>query len=91
VIICEPTFTVVRAVAGSVVIVRDGPERVKMVFVVRMEDSSSVIDRRVVKLSVVLREFLVRKVNVKLKMILRSGWIVVINVLKTIFEPFKLV
>jgi hypothetical protein len=73
VIVCELTFTVVRAVAGSVIIVRDGPERVKMVFVVRIEDSSSVIDRRVIKLSVVLGEFLVRKVNVELEMILRSG------------------
>jgi hypothetical protein len=73
VIIYKPNLTVVQAVAGSVVIARDSPERVKIVFVVRTEDSSSVIDRCVIKLSVVLGEFLVRKVNVKLKIIFRSG------------------
>jgi hypothetical protein len=73
VIVYELTFTVVWAVAGSIMIVRDSPERVKIVFVVRTEDSSSVIDRCVIKLSVVLGDFLVRKVNVKLKIIFRSG------------------
>jgi hypothetical protein len=91
VIVYELTFTVVWAVAGSIMIVRDSPERVKIVFVMRMEDSSGIIDRRVIKLSVVLGEILVRKVNVELEMILRSSWIIVINVLKTIFERFKLV
>jgi hypothetical protein len=62
----------VRAVAGGVVTIRDSPERVKMVFVVRIKDSGGVIDRRVIKLCVVLEEFLVRKVNVELTMILRS-------------------
>jgi hypothetical protein len=91
VIVCKLILTIVRAVAGSVVVIRDSPEGVKMVFVVRMEDSSSVIDRRGIKLCVVLGEFLVRKVNVDLKMILRSCWIVVINLYKTIFKSFKLV
>jgi hypothetical protein len=59
--------------SGSVVIVRDGLERVKMVFVVRIEDSSSIIDGRVVRLGIVLGEFLVRKINIELKIILRSG------------------
>jgi hypothetical protein len=54
------------------VFVRNSLERVKVVFIVRIEDSSSVIDRRVVELYVVLGEFLVREVNVKLKIILRS-------------------
>jgi hypothetical protein len=51
-------------------IIRDSPERVKVVFIVRVEDSSSVIDRRVIEFCVVLGEFLVREVNVKLKVIL---------------------
>jgi hypothetical protein len=72
VVVCDLILTVVQAVAGGVVIVRNSPERVKMVFIVRIEDGSSVIDRRVVKLCVVLGEFLVREVNIKLKMILRS-------------------
>jgi hypothetical protein len=72
VIVCEPILTVVQAVAGGVVIVRNGPERVKMVFIVRMEDGGGVIDRRVVELCVVLGKFLVREVNIELKMILRS-------------------
>jgi hypothetical protein len=42
------------------------------VFIVQIENSSSVIDRRFVKLCVVLKEFLVREVNIKLKIILRS-------------------
>jgi hypothetical protein len=54
VIVCEPAVTVVFAVAGDVVVVGDGPERVKVVFIVRVEDSSSVIDRRVIKFCVVL-------------------------------------
>jgi hypothetical protein len=63
----------VQAVAGSVVVIRDSLEGVKIVFVVQIEDSSSVIiDRRVIKLCVVLGEFLVRKVNVNLKIVLRS-------------------
>jgi hypothetical protein len=91
VIICKPTFAVVRAVADGVVIIEDGLERIKVVFIVRVEDSSGVIDKRVVKLCVVLGEFLTSEVNVKLEMILWSRWVVVINVLKTIFERFKLV
>jgi hypothetical protein len=55
VIVREPALAVVRAVAGGVVIVWDGPERVKVVFLVWMEDSSGVIDKRVVKFCVVLR------------------------------------
>jgi hypothetical protein len=62
----------VQAVAGSVVVIRDSLEGVKIVFIVQIENSSSVIDRRVIKLCVVLGEFLVRKVNVNLKIILRS-------------------
>jgi hypothetical protein len=44
----------VIVVAGGVVIVRDSPERVKVVFIVRMEDRSCVIDRRVIEVCVVL-------------------------------------
>jgi hypothetical protein len=44
----------VIAVAGRVIIVRDSLERVKVVFVMQIEDRSSVIDRRVIKLCVVL-------------------------------------
>jgi hypothetical protein len=62
----------VQAVAGSVVVIRDSLEGVKIVFIVQIENSSSVIDRRVIKLCVVLGEFLVRKINVNLKIILRS-------------------
>jgi hypothetical protein len=54
VIVCEPVLAEVIAVAGGVVIVRDGPERVKVVFVMRMEDRGGVIDRRVIELCVVL-------------------------------------
>jgi hypothetical protein len=61
----------VQAIAGSVVVIRNSLEGVKIVFVVQIENSSSVIDRRVIKLCVVLGEFLVRKVNVNLKIILR--------------------
>jgi len=70
VIVREPVFAEVIAVAGGVVIVRDSPERVKVVFIVRMEDCSCVIDRRVIELCVVLREFLVGEVNVELEVIL---------------------
>jgi hypothetical protein len=62
----------VQAVISSIVVIRDSLEGVKIVFIVQIEDSSSVIDRRVIKLCVVLGEFLVRKVNVNLKIILRS-------------------
>jgi hypothetical protein len=55
VIVLEPALPVVWAVAGGVVIVWDGPERVKVVFIVWMEDSSGVIDGRVIKFCVVLR------------------------------------
>jgi hypothetical protein len=54
VIVCEPVLAEVIAVAGGVVIVGDGPERVKVVFIVRIEDSSGVIDRRVIEFCVVL-------------------------------------
>jgi hypothetical protein len=70
VIVQEPAVAVVSAVASSIMIIRDSPERVKVVFIVRVEDSSSVIDRRVIEFCVVLGEFLVREVNVKLKVIL---------------------
>jgi hypothetical protein len=70
VIIRELVFVKVIAVAGSVIIVRDSLERVKVVFIVRIENCSCVIDRRVIKFCVVLREFLVGEVNVKLKVIL---------------------
>jgi hypothetical protein len=72
VIVCKLILTVVQAVAGSVVIVRNSLERVKIVFIVRIENGGSVIDRRVIKLCVVLGEFLVREVNIKLEIILRS-------------------
>jgi hypothetical protein len=39
-IVCEPVLAVVLAVAGDVMIVRDSPEHVKVVFIVRMEDFS---------------------------------------------------
>jgi hypothetical protein len=61
------------------------------VFVVRIEDCSSVIDRRVVKLCVVLTQLCVSKVNVSNKVIFRSLWVVVINLPKAIFKRFKLV
>jgi hypothetical protein len=70
VVIREPTFAVVRTVTSGVVIIRDGPERVKVIFVVRMEDSSIVIDRRIIKLCVALRQFLVSKFNVEHKVVL---------------------
>jgi hypothetical protein len=44
----------VIAVAGRVIVVRDSLERVKVVFIVQIEDSSGVIDRRVIKFCVVL-------------------------------------
>jgi hypothetical protein len=70
VIVHEPAVAVVSAIVGGVVIVGDSPECVKVVFIMQVEDSSSVIDRRVIKFCVVLREFLVREVNVKRKLIL---------------------
>jgi hypothetical protein len=54
VIIRELVLAEVIAIASGVVIVRDGLERVKVVFIVRIEDRSSVIDRRVIKFCVVL-------------------------------------
>ena len=90
-IIREPVFAEVIAVAGGVVIVRDSPERVKVVFIVRMEDCSCVIDRRVIEFCVVLREFLVGEVNVELEVILWGRRRVVINLYKTIFKSLKLV
>jgi hypothetical protein len=56
-----------------------------------MEDYSSVIDRRIVKLCVVLTQLYVSKVDVSDKVIFRSVWVVVINLPKAIFERFKLV
>lgn len=78
-IIQESAVAVVGAVVCSVVIVRDSPERIKVVFIVRVEDSSSVIDKRFIEFCVVLEEFLVREVDVELEMILWGTPIVVIN------------
>jgi hypothetical protein len=63
----------------------------KVVFVVRIEDCSSVIDRRIIKLCVVLTQLCVSEVNVSNKVIFRSVWVVVINLPKAIFKRFKLV
>jgi hypothetical protein len=54
VIIYKLVLAEVVAVAGSVVIVRDSLERVKVVFIVRIENRSCVIDRRLIKFYVVL-------------------------------------
>jgi hypothetical protein len=44
----------------------------KVVFVVQIEDCSSVIDRRIIKLCVVLTQLCVSEVNVSNKVIFRS-------------------
>lgn len=62
-----------------------------MVFIVRIDDCSCVIDRRVVELGVVLGDFLVGEVNVKLKVTLWGRRRVVINLYKAIFKSLKLV
>jgi hypothetical protein len=54
VIICELVLAEVVAVAGGVVIVRDSLERVKVVFIVQIENRSCVIDRRIIKFCIVL-------------------------------------
>jgi hypothetical protein len=54
VIVRKLVLAEVIAVAGGVVIVGDGLERVKEVFIVRMEDRSSLTDRRVVEFCLVL-------------------------------------
>jgi hypothetical protein len=45
---------VIAVATGGVVIVGDGLERVKEVFIVRMEDRRSLTDRRVIEFCVVL-------------------------------------
>jgi hypothetical protein len=75
----------------AVVGIRYLPKSLKVVFVVRIEDCSSVIDRRIVKLCVVLTQLCVSEVNVSDKVIFRSVWVVVINLPKAIFKRFKLV
>jgi hypothetical protein len=80
-----------RPVLYAVIGIRYLLKSLKVVFVVRMEDCSSVIDRRIVKLCVVLTQLCVSEVNVSDKVIFRSVWVVVINLPKAIFERFKLV
>lgn len=70
VVICEPVLAEAITVAGYVVIVRDGLERVKVVFIVWMEECSCIIDRRVVEFCIVLCKSLVGKINIELEMIL---------------------
>ena len=86
----KPPISVVGAVA-RVIIGRDFPKSFKVVFIVRMKDGGSVIDRRVVKLCVVLGQFLMCQVNVKHEVIFWRCWVVIIDVLKAIFKCFKLV
>jgi hypothetical protein len=80
-----------RPVSYAVVGIRYLPKSFKVVFVVRIEDCSSVIDRRIIKLCVVLTQLCVSEVNVSNKVIFRSVWVVVINLPKAIFKRFKLV
>ncbi|KAF2023258.1 hypothetical protein EK21DRAFT_81346, partial [Setomelanomma holmii] len=65
VIVCKLSISVVEAVALSIVIIRNLLERLKVVFVVQIEDSSGVINRRFIKLNVVLRDLLVSEVDIK--------------------------
>jgi hypothetical protein len=79
------------AVAHRVVIVRNNPERVKVVFSVQMENGGGIIGWSIIKLCIILRQFLMSKVNFEHKMVLWHCWIVVFNIFETIFEHFKLV
>jgi hypothetical protein len=54
VIVYKLVLTEVITIAGRVINIRDSLERVKVVFIVQIENSSSVIDRRVIKFYVVL-------------------------------------
>ncbi|KAF1938776.1 hypothetical protein EJ02DRAFT_472978 [Clathrospora elynae] len=53
VVTCKPPFAVVRAVALGIVVVGDLPQGLKVVFKVRVENSSGIIDGCVIKLCVV--------------------------------------
>jgi hypothetical protein len=66
-------------------------ERRKVILIVRVEDCSGVVYRRVIKSFVVLSKLIVRKVNVRNEIIFRRVRIFVINVLKAVFKSLKLV
>jgi hypothetical protein len=86
----KPPILVVRAVA-RIMIVRDFPESFEVVFIVRMKDGGSIIDRRIVKLCVVLGQFLMCQIHVKHEVIFWRCRVIIIDVFKAVFECFKLV
>jgi hypothetical protein len=84
-------LTIVEAVAGGDIGLRHLLERRKVVLIVRVEDCSGVVNRRVIKFFVVVSKLIVRKVNVRNEIIFRRVRIFVINVLKAVFKSLKLV
>ncbi|EDU47332.1 predicted protein [Pyrenophora tritici-repentis Pt-1C-BFP] len=90
-VIIKPAIAIVDAVAGGDIGVRHLLERRKVVFVVRVEDRSGIVNRRVIEFFVVLGKLTMRKVNVRNKMVFGRVRIFVINVLKAVFESLKLV
>ena len=91
VVIIKPAVAIVDAVTGGDIGVGHLPERCKVVLVVRVEDCSGVVNRRVIKFFVVLGKLTVRKVDLRNKMVFGRVRIFVINVLKAVFESLKLV
>lgn len=79
------------AVAGRDISVWHLPERRKVVLVVRVEDCSGVVNRRIIKCFVVLSKLTMRKVNARNKMVFRRVRTFVINVLKAVFKSLKLI
>jgi hypothetical protein len=90
-VIIKLAIAIVDAVAGGDMGVRHLLERRKVVLVVRVEDYSGVVNRRVIEFFVVLSKLTMCKVNVRNKIVFRCVRIFVINVLKAVFKSLKLI
>ena len=90
-VIVKPAVAIVNAVVGSNIGIRHLLERREVVFIVRIEYYSSVIDRYVIKFLIVLSKLTIYKVNVYNKIIFRHVRIFIVYILKVVFKSFKLV